>query len=276
MSDRGSAAARAGPAGEVRGEGRRRIGRLRHADRAAEHAPSSATNSAGASKPIRATTSRSRPSMLSRAPCFLDGKVQPRHVDLRPYILFGDKVTIVPGGLTRVALRKGSLVVNSSQGGGSKDTWVLQLAYAFTRRRQFVLDEPLPGARRAHRARDQRPVEPDAGARRRHRTTAHWVRVLRSLGVESDRGQRAGRRRWRNRCCTTPPSASSIVTSIMAARENARQVREQISSEMWEQLNRLFHAVEACRRQEALGRPRVSCNPSRKARICFRASPIPP
>ena len=62
---------------------------------------------------------------LSRAPCFLDGAVEPRHVDLRPYILFGDKVTIVPGGLTRVALRKGSLVVNSSQGGGSKDTWVL-------------------------------------------------------------------------------------------------------------------------------------------------------
>jgi uncharacterized circularly permuted ATP-grasp superfamily protein len=63
--------------------------------------------------------------MLSRAPCIIDGKVQPRHVDLRPYILFGEKTTIVPGGLTRVALKKGSLVVNSSQGGGSKDTWVL-------------------------------------------------------------------------------------------------------------------------------------------------------
>ena len=63
--------------------------------------------------------------MLSRAPCFIDGQVEARHVDLRPYILYGDKVTIVPGGLTRVALRKGSLVVNSSQGGGSKDTWVL-------------------------------------------------------------------------------------------------------------------------------------------------------
>src|SRR5271154_2005429 len=62
---------------------------------------------------------------LSRAPCFLDGSVEPRHVDLRPYVLYGDKITIVPGGLTRVALRKGSLVVNSSQGGGSKDTWVL-------------------------------------------------------------------------------------------------------------------------------------------------------
>ncbi len=62
---------------------------------------------------------------LSRAPCFLDGGVGARHVDLRPYILFGETTTIVPGGLTRVALRKGSLVVNSSQGGGSKDTWVL-------------------------------------------------------------------------------------------------------------------------------------------------------
>jgi uncharacterized circularly permuted ATP-grasp superfamily protein len=62
---------------------------------------------------------------LSRAPCFLDGRVEPRHVDLRPYILYCDQVRIVPGGLTRVALKKGSLVVNSSQGGGSKDTWVL-------------------------------------------------------------------------------------------------------------------------------------------------------
>jgi uncharacterized circularly permuted ATP-grasp superfamily protein len=63
---------------------------------------------------------------LSTAPCFVDGAIEPRHVDLRPYVLFGEKTVIVPGGLTRVALRKGSLVVNSSQGGGSKDTWVLQ------------------------------------------------------------------------------------------------------------------------------------------------------
>jgi uncharacterized circularly permuted ATP-grasp superfamily protein len=63
---------------------------------------------------------------LSTAPCLIEGSIEPRHVDLRPYVLFGEKVTIAPGGLTRVALRKGSLVVNSSQGGGSKDTWVLQ------------------------------------------------------------------------------------------------------------------------------------------------------
>jgi uncharacterized circularly permuted ATP-grasp superfamily protein len=63
---------------------------------------------------------------LSRAPCFVDGEIAARHIDLRPYILYGENVTLVPGGLTRVALRKGSLVVNSSQGGGSKDTWVLR------------------------------------------------------------------------------------------------------------------------------------------------------
>jgi uncharacterized circularly permuted ATP-grasp superfamily protein len=63
---------------------------------------------------------------LSCAPCLIDGAVESRHIDLRPYILMGEKVTLVPGGLTRVALRRGSLVVNSSQGGGSKDTWVLR------------------------------------------------------------------------------------------------------------------------------------------------------
>jgi uncharacterized circularly permuted ATP-grasp superfamily protein len=63
---------------------------------------------------------------LSCAPCLIGGEVESRHIDLRPYILVGEKVTLVPGGLTRVALRKGSLVVNSSQGGGSKDTWVLR------------------------------------------------------------------------------------------------------------------------------------------------------
>ena len=63
---------------------------------------------------------------LSTVPCFIDGTFQPRHVDLRPYALYGPNgVQIVPGGLTRVALRQGSLVVNSSQGGGSKDTWVV-------------------------------------------------------------------------------------------------------------------------------------------------------
>jgi uncharacterized circularly permuted ATP-grasp superfamily protein len=59
-------------------------------------------------------------------PTIIDDHFEGRHVDLRPYILYGKEIYVLPGGLTRVALRKGSLVVNSSQGGGSKDTWVLR------------------------------------------------------------------------------------------------------------------------------------------------------
>jgi uncharacterized circularly permuted ATP-grasp superfamily protein len=62
---------------------------------------------------------------LSRVPTLVDDHFEGRHVDLRPYVLYGKEINVMPGGLTRVALRKGSLVVNSSQGGGSKDTWVL-------------------------------------------------------------------------------------------------------------------------------------------------------
>ena len=62
---------------------------------------------------------------LSRTPVIIGDKFEGRHVDLRPYILYGEDIFVLPGGLTRVALKKGSLVVNSSQGGGSKDTWVL-------------------------------------------------------------------------------------------------------------------------------------------------------
>ena len=62
---------------------------------------------------------------LSRHVCYLDGELEARHIDLRPFVIYGEDIEVVPGGLTRVALPKGSLVVNSSQGGGSKDTWVL-------------------------------------------------------------------------------------------------------------------------------------------------------
>lgn len=63
---------------------------------------------------------------LSTCPTLVDSGLAPRHLDLRPFVLVGDRVRLVPGGLTRVALREGSLVVNSSQGGGTKDTWILQ------------------------------------------------------------------------------------------------------------------------------------------------------
>jgi uncharacterized circularly permuted ATP-grasp superfamily protein len=77
---------------------------------------------------IKATPDRyiAQPTLsLSTCPTFVDKGIAPRHVDLRPFVLFGRDIRLVPGGLTRVALRDGSLVVNSSQGGGTKDTWVI-------------------------------------------------------------------------------------------------------------------------------------------------------
>jgi uncharacterized circularly permuted ATP-grasp superfamily protein len=62
---------------------------------------------------------------LSTVPTMVDDHLEARHVDLRPFVLYGKDIYVLPGGLTRVALRKGSMIVNSSQGGGSKDTWVL-------------------------------------------------------------------------------------------------------------------------------------------------------
>ena len=63
---------------------------------------------------------------LSTCPTFVENGIAPRHIDLRPFVLSGKETRVVPGGLTRVALREGSLVVNSSQGGGTKDTWVVE------------------------------------------------------------------------------------------------------------------------------------------------------
>jgi uncharacterized circularly permuted ATP-grasp superfamily protein len=63
---------------------------------------------------------------LSNCPTFVESGVAPRHIDLRPFVLSGKTISMVPGGLTRVALQEGSLVVNSSQGGGTKDTWILE------------------------------------------------------------------------------------------------------------------------------------------------------
>ena len=64
---------------------------------------------------------------LSACPTYVESGIAPRHVDLRPFVLSGKTIAMVPGGLTRVALREGSLVVNSSQGGGTKDTWILEI-----------------------------------------------------------------------------------------------------------------------------------------------------
>ena len=113
-------------------------------------------------------TSPSRRWRCRSAPCFIDGGSSRGTSTCGPTSSTATVSPIVPGGLTRVALKKGSLVVNSSQGGGSKDTWVLEddrsrprsSHAAVTRRRLALLDEPLSRARRAHRAPDRRPARP--------------------------------------------------------------------------------------------------------------------
>ena len=107
------------------GQGGRRVGGLRDADRPRVDGRRSARSSR------RKIESNPRgyiaqPTIcLSQHPTFVDGRLEGRHIDLRPFILYGEEITVMPGGLTRVALPQGSLVVNSSQGGGTKDTWVL-------------------------------------------------------------------------------------------------------------------------------------------------------
>jgi uncharacterized circularly permuted ATP-grasp superfamily protein len=90
---------------------------------------------------------------LSTVPTALDdGSLAPRHVDLRPFAVYGDEIKIVPGALTRVALREGSMIVNSSQGGGSKDTWVLAEDGhdgGAERGSDEIAPPPLPGLRQA-------------------------------------------------------------------------------------------------------------------------------
>ncbi len=106
-------------------QGGGRVGRIRHAHRA-RTAPQNSATSSGSRILADPRNYIAQPTLaLSRAPNFVNDQIESRHVDLRPYVLCGESFTVVPGGLTRVALRRGSLVVNSSQGGGSKDTWVL-------------------------------------------------------------------------------------------------------------------------------------------------------
>ena len=108
------------------GEGSARRRRLRHADRPGRDAArrSRTFRAALAGRPERYIA---QPTLaLSTCPTFVEAGIAPRHIDLRPFVLSGKTVQMVPGGLTRVALQEGSLVVNSSQGGGTKDTWVLE------------------------------------------------------------------------------------------------------------------------------------------------------
>jgi uncharacterized circularly permuted ATP-grasp superfamily protein len=105
-------------------QGSPRLGRLRHADR-----PAAAQGTGAFAKAARQSGNYiAQPTLaLSTVPIFTKAGLAPRHVDLRPFVLVSPEgIEITPGGLTRVALKKGSLVVNSSQGGGTKDSWVLE------------------------------------------------------------------------------------------------------------------------------------------------------
>ena len=146
--------------------------RIRDADRPARFRRRAATSSRSASAPSPGTTSRSRRSPSPAIPPTSTALLEGCHVDLRPYVLCGERVTIVPGGLTRVALRRGSLVVNSSQGGGSKDTWVLRGPdHALASGRIALLDGAL------HRARGGGSPPGRGGLpgpARRHAAAAGW------------------------------------------------------------------------------------------------------
>ena len=89
---------------------------------------------------------------LSTCPTFVESGIAPRHIDLRPFVLSGKEVQMVPGGLTRVALKEGSLVVNSSQGGGTKDTWVLEVERQAARPRRSRSRKPNPSRRAGRRS----------------------------------------------------------------------------------------------------------------------------
>ena len=235
------------------------------------------------SRPTRAATSPRRSSSLSRHPTLVGDHLEGRHVDLRPFVVTGERVEVIPGGLTRVALRKGSLVVNSSQGGGSKDTWVLaarrrrqaphrasapspeQPADARPSRRDLVLDRSLRRARRGHGAAARRhlprPARGDAVrgppglARPAHRAVA---RVRRSrTGRRADRSATA----CPSSSCSTTANPGSIVASVTRARENVRSLREQVSTELWEAINGFHLDLRARDLRADLEQPYVALRP---------------
>ena len=190
---------------------------------------------------------------LSTAPCLVDGCVEPRHVDLRPYILCGRSITVVPGGLTRVALKRGSLVVNSSQGGGSKDTWVLgrltEIHHALASGRHPLLDAPLHRARRSDREGRRREPRSRVRSRAGRRRAAVGTAAVRAAGP-----LRPGRRSIGRRPASALAdlaSVDAVASCVAAARENARQVRQHISGEMWERVNGLHLALNDPARRAA-------------------------
>ena len=168
--------------------------------------------------------------------------------------------TIVPGALTRVALKRGSLVVNSSQGGGSKDTWVLRMSsvedrHAEPGRGQPLLDEPLSGAGRAH-ARAASAVKLEAMLEQTPKDAAkRSIRVVVRAASARAEGAPESADRFAAAQLTLDRRQSLLRSSsvIRFARDNARQVREQISTEMWEQLTGYICSLRALDVEQRVG-----------------------
>ena len=206
---------------------------------------------------------------LSTCPDALNGRIVPRHLDLRPFILSGEQPYVTAGGLTRVALKEGSLVVNSSQGGGSKDTWVIDPTVVPPRastarhsrantvspvgshdqggfhvvvpgRRVGVLGRALPRAGRGDRPASPRPHRavpgPAESRRRRLGTAVGGHRERRSF---HDRHTRASEEEVVEFLATSSEHQGSIVSSIARPHANLRVTQAILPSEAWGVLHRL-------------------------------------
>ena len=219
---------------------------------------------------------------LSRVPTIVDGAFEGRHVDLRPFILYGKDIFVLPGGLTRVALQEGlagrQLVAGRRQQGHlgarrrSAQRRALESArvhaaghasernrHAEPRRRFDLLDEPLRRAGRERRALHRRQSQPQArpAGRARRSSGSRW-----STPPATRRSSRSGTATATQQnviqfLTFDPENPNSILSCLRAARENARSVREIISSEMWEQLNKFYLMVNAA----AARRRRASSDP---------------
>ncbi len=194
---------------------------------------------AARSRPTRATYIAQPTLALSRVPTIVDDHFEGRHVDLRPYVLYGKEIYVVPGGLTRVAMKKGSLVVNSSQGGGSKDTWVLApaarrwqagssnanehaaAAAAEPRGRCRLLDGPLHRARRKCGALHRRQPEPDARPAARV-SASSGSRLSIPPAIAPPSGSTTAQPRRRTSCGSWPSTRAIPTPSIPACWRRAK------------------------------------------------------
>ncbi len=208
---------------------------------------------------------------LSRVPTLVGDALEGRHVDLRPFVIAGERVEVLPGGLTRVALRRGSLIVNSSQGGGSKDTWVLAgpddidaeddddaetpVDHRRVRRRSEVVLSRVAAdlfwaGRYLERAADtarlldvayhsvlEEPAELVSTRLREVVDVLSLTNELADAGVEVDSDSIA------RFLVTDSSNAGSIRSSVATARDNIRSIQDQVSRELWETINTFHRAM---------------------------------